>query len=245
MVVTYEMDQQTAIIRINRPEQLNALDETVVQGLRAAWIRFRDDDQARCAILCAAGERAFSVGADIKHPPKEMGQAVPSVGVQLDKPIIAAVQGFCVGGAYILVQMCDLVVAASDTRFRYPEAQVGFTGGLIASCATRVPHKVAMEFMLLGQDLDAQRAFDVGMVNRVVPVGEQLNAALAYARILERSAPLVVQTIKNFVNQTLPKGPAELAALARDSLLRVRDSEDGAEGRAAFKVKRSPEFKGQ
>ena len=99
--------------------------------------------------------------------------------------------------------------------------------------------------MLLGQDLDAQRAFDVGMVNRVVPVGEQLNAALAYARILERSAPLVVQTIKNFVNQTLPKGPAELAALARDSLLRVRDSEDGAEGRAAFKVKRSPEFKGQ
>jgi enoyl-CoA hydratase/carnithine racemase len=245
MPVHYEMNQNTAIITIDRVANLNALDEAVIQGLRAALIRYRDDPEARCAILCAAGEKAFSVGADIKNGPKEMWQGVPSVGVVLDKPIIAAVQGYCVGGAYIIVQMCDLVVAAENTRFRYPEAQVGFTGGLIAGCAARIPHKIAMEFMLLGQDLSANRAYEVGMVNRVVPTGEQLSAALDYARILERSAPLVVQTIKNFVGQTLPKGPAERAALARDPLLTVRDSEDGAEGRAAFKAKRSPNFTGQ
>ena len=242
--VIYEVDGLTAIIRINRPDKLNALDESVIQGLRAALRRY-DAGPERCAILCAEGDRAFSVGADIKNAPKEMWQGVPGVGVVTNKPIIAAVQGFCVGGAYILVQMCDLVVAADNTRFRYPEAQVGFTGGLIAGCAAKIPHKVAMEFMLLGQDLSAERAFEVGMVNKVVPLGSQLDAALEYARILERSAPLVVSTIKQFVAETVPRGPAETAALTRDALLTVRDSEDGAEGREAFGEKRTPNFIGR
>ena len=214
--VIYEVDGLTAIIRINRPDKLNALDESVIQGLRAALRRY-DAGPERCAILCAEGDRAFSVGADIKNAPKEMWQGVPGVGVVTNKPIIAAVQGFCVGGAYILVQMCDLVVAADNTRFRYPEAQIGFTGGLIAGCAAKIPHKIAMEFMLLGQDLSAERAFEVGMVNKVVPLGSQLEAALEYARILERSAPLVVSTIKQFVAETVPRGPAETAALTRDA----------------------------
>ena len=124
------------------------------------------------------------------------------------------VQGFCVVGLTSWCK-CDLVVAADNTRFRYPEAQVGFTGGLIAGCAAKIPHKVAMEFMLLGQDLSAERAFEVGMVNKVVPLGSQLEAALEYARILERSAPLVVSTIKQFVAETVPRGPAETAALTR------------------------------
>ena len=242
--VTYERDQKTAVITINRADYLNALNEEVIQGLRNAFLTYRTDEEARCAVLCSMGDRAFSVGADIKDSPKEMWQGVPSIGVPLDKPLIAAVQGYCVGGAYILVQMCDLVVASEDTRFRYPEAQVGFTGGLIAGCAARIPHKVAMEFMLLGQDLTAARAYEVGMVHRVVPKGQEKAAALEYARILERSAPLVVQTIKRFVGETLPRSPAESAALARDHLLNVRDSKDGAEGRAAFKAKRSPEFLG-
>ena len=223
---------------------MNALDENVIQGLRTAFRTFRDSE-ARSAILRAEGDRAFSVGADIKNPPKEMWQGVPGVGVELTKPVIACVQGYCIGGAYILVQMCDFVVAADNTVFKYPEAQVGFTGGLIAGCAAKIPHKIAMEFMLLGQDLPAARAYEVGMVNRVVPLGEQLAAAQEYADILAVSAPLVVQTIKSLVAGTVPRGPAETSAIIRDKLLTVRDSEDGAEGRLAFREKRTPEFRGQ
>jgi enoyl-CoA hydratase/carnithine racemase len=232
-----------AVISINRAEAMNALNESVIQGLRDAWRRFAESDE-KVAILTADGDRAFSVGADIKDAPKEMWQGVPSVGVPLEKPVIACVQGWCIGGAYVIVQMCDLVVAADNTVFKYPEAQVGFTGGLIASAVARLPHKVAMEFMMLGEDLTAQRAYEVGMVNRVVPLGSQLEAGLEYARILARSAPLVLSTLKRFSLETMNKSPAEAAALARDQLLKVRDSEDGAEGRRAFKEKRTPEFKG-
>jgi len=242
--VSYEVDGKIAVIRIDRSDKMNALNEDVIQGLRSALRRYDDSDE-RCAILCAAGDRAFSVGADIKDPPKEMWQGVPGVGVATNKPIVACVQGYCIGGAYILVQMCDLVVAADNTIFKYPEAQVGFTGGLIAGCAARIPHKIAMEFMLLGQELGAQRAYEVGMVNKVVPLGEQFAAAREYAEILANSAPLVVQTIKGLVADTVPRGPAEISALVRDKLLKVRDSEDGAEGRAAFKEKRAPAFKGK
>jgi len=232
-----------ALITIERADKLNALNEDVIQGLRRAWQRFADSDE-RVAILAADGERAFSVGADIKDAPREMWQGVPSIGVELYKPVIATVQGWCIGGAYVIVQMCDLVVAAENTVFKYPEAQVGFTGGLIASAVTRLPHKIAMEFMLLGQDLTAQRAYEVGMVNQVVPNGTQRDAALVYARILARSAPLVVQTLKRFALGTLNASPAESAAVARAELLRVRDSDDGAEGRRAFTEKRPPTFKG-
>jgi enoyl-CoA hydratase/carnithine racemase len=136
-------------------------------------------------------------------------------------------------------------VAADTARFRYPEAQLGFTGGLIASAVARIPHKVAREFMLLGQDFSADRAGEAGMVNRVVPAGTELDAALEWAAILRDSAPLVVETIKRFADETLNQSPAEAAAIARDQLLTVRESADGAEGRAAFRDKRTPKFTGR
>ena len=243
-VVTYESADRIALITINRAERMNALSEDVILGLNAAWHRFSDSDD-RCAIIHAAGDRAWSVGADIKAPPKEMWQGVPSVGVEVNKPVIAAVHGWCIGGAYCIVQMCDLVVAADNTIFKYPEAQLGFTGGLIASTVSRMGHKVAMEFMLLGEDLGAQRAYEVGMVNRVVPQGEELAAAQEYAQILANSAPLVVETIKKFSLATMPRSPAEAGAMSRAQLLKVRDSKDGAEGRLSFKEKRAPKFTGE
>jgi len=243
-LVTYESNERIATITINRPERMNALSEEVIVGLNAAWQRYAESAD-RCAIIHAAGDRAWSVGADIKSPPQEMWQGVPSVGVQLDKPIVAAVHGWCIGGAYCIVQMCDLVVAADNTRFKYPEAQLGFTGGLIASTVARMGHKVAMEFMLLGEDITAQRAYEVGMVNKVVPQGSELAAAREYAHILANSAPLVVETIKKFALDTMPRSPAEAGAISRAQLLQVKNSADGAEGRRAFKEKRPPEFEGR
>jgi enoyl-CoA hydratase len=108
-----------ALITIERADKMNALNEGVIQGLRNAWQRFADGDEL-VAVLAAAGDRAFSVGADIKDAPREMWQGVPSVGVELYKPVIAAVHGWCIGGAYVIVQMCDLVVAAENTVFKYP-----------------------------------------------------------------------------------------------------------------------------
>jgi enoyl-CoA hydratase len=242
--VRYESRSGVAVITINRPERLNALNEAVIGGLADAWRRLAASDD-RVAVLHAAGDRAFSVGADIKDPPQEMWQGVPDIGVPADKPIIAAVHGWCIGGACVIVQMCDLVVAADNTVFKYPEAQLGFTGGLIASAVARMPHKVAMEFMLLGQDMSADRAYQVGMINRVVPAGRELDAALEYAAVLRHSAPLVVETLKRFARDTLNKSPAEAAAIARDRLLSVRNSADGAEGRRAFGEKRPPEFTGR
>lgn len=243
-LVRYESRDGVAVVTIDRADKLNALDESVIQGLARAWQRLENSDD-RVAVLHAAGDRAFSVGADVKSPPQEMWQGVPGVGVAVSKPIIAAVHGWCIGGAYVIVQMCDLVVAADNTVFRYPEAQLGFTGGLIASAVARIPHKIAMEFMLLGRDIDAARALQAGMVNRVVHPGGELAAALEWAAVLRNSAPLVVTTLKRFADETLNRSPAEAAAIARERLLTVRNSEDGAEGRHAFADKRPPEFHGR
>jgi enoyl-CoA hydratase/carnithine racemase len=243
-LVRYTSADRVATITIDRADKLNALNEDVILGLAAAWQRLQSSED-RVAVLHAAGDRAFSVGADIKDPPREMWQGVPGVGVAVTKPVIAAVHGWCIGGAYIIVQMCDLVVAAEDTVFQYPEARLGFTGGLIASAVARLPHKIAMEFMLLGEDVAAERAFQVGMVNRVVPAGEHLRVALEWAARLRDAAPLVVTTLKRFANETLNKSPAEAAAIARERLMAVRDSNDGAEGRQAFREKRPPRFEGR
>ena len=243
-LVTYTSHDRVATITINRADRMNALNEEVILGLQAAWRRLENSDD-RVAVLTAAGDKAFSVGADVKDAPKEMWQGVPSIGTQTSKPVIAAVKGWCIGGSYVIVQMCDLVVAADNTRFKYPEAQLGFTGGLIASAVARIPHKVAMEFMLLGEDFDAHRALAAGMVNKVVPTGEEEEQAHAWANILANSAPLVVQGLKEFSMATLNKSPAEAGAIARDQLLAIKFSDDGAEGRKAFGEKRTPQFTGK
>ena len=243
-LVTYSSSNHIATITINRAERMNALNEEVILGLQAAWQQLEAGDD-RVAVLTAAGDKAFSVGADVKDVPKEMWQGVPSIGAQTSKPVIAAVKGWCIGGSYVIVQMCDLVVAAENTRFKYPEAQLGFTGGLIASAVSRIPHKVAMEFMLLGEDFDAHRALATGMVNKVVPTGEEEAHAQAWAKILAESAPLVVEGLKELSLATLNKSPAEAGAIARDQLLGIKFSDDGAEGRKAFGEKRTPQFKGE
>ncbi len=242
-VVTHQSDNGISTITLNRPDKLNALNEDLIVTLQQILKQFQQSDD-RVAILHAAGDKAFSVGADIKDPPKEMWQGVPSIGVKVAKPIIAAVHGWCIGGAYVIVQMCDLVVASENTVFKYPEAQLGFSGGLIASAVARIPHKLAMEFMLLGEDFPAQRAKEAGMINKIAPKGQELEEARAWANILAKSAPLVVETLKGFSLETLKQSPAEAGAISRHELLAISTSGDGAEGKKAFSEKRDPIFKG-
>jgi enoyl-CoA hydratase/carnithine racemase len=246
-LVLYESKDRIATITINRPQQLNALSGGVVAGLRNALIRFNQSDD-RCAIVTGAGDKAFTAGADLRDPPRdpELFECMPGVGVDVDKPIIAAVSGYCVGGGAVLVQYCDLAVATENADFFYPEAQVGFCGGLIAGLAARVPYKVAMEFMMTGKHYSAQRAYEVGMINQVVPNGKHIEAALEYARTLRDSAPLVITMLKRFIrNAVLPKGPSEQAGIARRDLLAVSRSQDQQEGGRAFREKRKPVFKGE
>lgn len=246
-LVTYVSENKIGLITINRPDKMNALSNGLVAELRDVMARFQESDD-RVGIVTGAGDKAFSVGADIKDPPRdpELWECMPGVGVHVDKPLIAAVAGHCVGGAYVLVQLCDLAVAAENANFFYPESQLGFCGGLIAGCAARLPHKIAMEFMLTGERFDAQRAYQVGMVNKVVPTGQQVEGAMHYARILADSAPLVMGMLKRFVTDTvIPRGPSELQGLARRELLKVNRSADREEGAASFREKRKPVFQGR
>jgi enoyl-CoA hydratase/carnithine racemase len=150
-----------------------------------------------------------------------------------------------VGGGVVLVMMCDLLIAAENTQFYYPEAKLGLTGGMISSLVSRMPHHLAMEVMLLGAKISAHRAYEVGFANRVVPNGTQEAEALAMARELLDSAPLVLATLKRFVNDLiLPAGPVERMVETSQALARVRSSADMAEGVAAYKEKRKPRFSG-
>ena len=241
--VTYEVVDQVAIITLNRPDQRNAINNDIANGLRAAWERLNAGNE-RVAILTHAGEH-FSVGVDVKAPAEDFPACVHNVGVRLQKPLIAAVSGWTVGGAVVMVQMADLCVAADNTKFMFPEAKVGFTGALIAGLAARIPHKVAMELMLLGEELGAERAYQIGLVNKVVPPSQLRGAAMLYASRLAENAPMVLSLLREFVSDVLPQGPAEHAARGRLAISRVRQSEDAKEGVASFKEKRKPRFHGK
>jgi len=243
-VVLTRSENRVFIITLNRPDKRNALTKAVVEQLNAAWRAFEASDD-RVAILTANGERAFTAGADLDDIPHDLWRAIPGIGVEVTKPVIAAVSGWVVGGGLLFVQYADLAVASETAKFVYPEAKVGFAGGLIASLAARIPHKAVMELVLVGEPIDARRAYELGLVNQVVPEGEQLQAALAYAAKLADNAPKVLALLKDFIGRTLPKGPSEAAGIARRAVDGVTFSEDIAEGLEAFKAKRPPVFVGR
>ncbi|MEX1035030.1 MAG: enoyl-CoA hydratase/isomerase family protein [Sneathiella sp.] len=240
--VTYESRDDVAIITLTGPKDLNILTHDMVDALRDAWHRFNTSDD-KVAILTGGGEKAFSVGANLADPP-DLWKFVPGIGVDVDKPVIAAVNGICVGGAVVLVQFCDLCIMSEDAKFTYPEAKVGLSGGLITSLAARIPHKVAMEFIYGLAEMDAARAYEVGMVNKVVPKDQVMDVAMSYAMELRDSAPMVLKMVKRFVGNVLAKGPSELAGLSLRETRAVLESEDFAEGAAAFSDKRDPKFTG-
>ena len=243
--VTYKSADGVAVITINRPERMNRIDNAVVEGLHEAWRRLMGADDDRVAVLTGAGDKAFTAGADLKSPPGNLYRAIPDVGVPVDKPVVGAVAGWVVGGGMVLTTMCDILIAADTTRFSYPEVKVGFTGGIIANIASRIPHKIAMELLLVGEPIDARRAYEVGYVNKVVPAAELMPTALDYARRIAATAPLPSRALKRFVAETLPKGPTEIAGIARAQTDAIFASEDWEEGRKAFAEKRPPVYRGR
>ena len=243
--VTYESNNHIALITINRPERLNAINEEVEVGLANAWRKFNQSND-RVAVLTGAGEKAFSVGKDLEYKAfPEFRRFVPGCDIEVRKPIVAAVSGWCIGGAITLVQMADLCVASETAKFTYPEAKLGFAGGLIAGLVSRIPHKVAMELMLLGEEISAERAYQVGLVNKLTPPGEHLKGALIYAERLAKNAPLVLEMLKTFGIRTLPKSPMEEASFALREVDLIKDSSDRLEGLDSFSSKRQPQYKGK
>jgi enoyl-CoA hydratase len=243
--IRYEAADGVALITIDRPAKRNALTSAMCADLHAAWQRFAASDDVRVAILAAAGDDIFTAGADLNDPPPQFWQAVPNVGVPVSKPIITAVSGPVIGAGVVIVAMSDLCVASETARFIYPEAKVGIALGLVSSITTRIPQKVAMELMLLGEPIDAARAYQVGMVNRVVPAGKQVEAARDMARVLAANAPLVVGMLKDMALETLPRGATEAMYHNQRAINRVLQSADAKEGPLAFREKRAPQFRGR
>ena len=243
-ITVSNLEDGVSLFTINRPDRRNAICSKTAIELQQAFADF-DKSGQKVAVLTGAGDAAFSAGADVADVP-ELWRCVPTVGITTEKPIIAAVAGWCIGGGMILAMMSDLAVAAENARFSYPEAKLGLTQGMIAGLAGRIPHKIAMEVMLLARAIDAKRAYEVGLVNQVVPTGTQVEVALAMARELTQMAPLVLKTLKRFVTETvLPKGPTELFARAKRELEIVANSEDCQEGFASYREKRPPVFHGR
>jgi enoyl-CoA hydratase len=249
--VTYESIDGVALITINRPPD-NWLNVGALEMLHDAWVRLNASDD-RCAILTGAGNEAFCSGGQpdeftIDSMLEELHafyRAFPGGAVKLKKPLIGAVAGKVVGGSFALTMMMDMLVAAENTVFSYPEAQYSVGGGLIAPLASRIPHKVAMELMLVGEPMSVQRAYKVGFVNEIVPVGQQVEAAMRYARRIADNGPIVVSWFKSLADRLMPEGPAQIAAgllgLRQDML----DSEDVYEMVGAVKAGRKPIYKGR
>lgn len=242
--VTYRRDGMVAIITINRPERMNRLDAEIVDGLHDRWRQFMGDDAARVAVLTGAG-KAFSAGADLKNVPHHLYHGMPGIGFPVDKPVVAAVQGWCIGGAMVLTTMADIMIVADDAKFSYPEVKIAFSGGLISNLVTRIPHKIAMELLLVGDTIDAKRAYEVGYANKIVPLDQLMPTAMDYAKRIADTAPMPSRMLKRFTSETLPKGPTEIAGIARSQVDAINRSDDWIEGRAAFAEKRPPKFKGK
>ena len=249
--VLYERDGHVATITYNRPEALNAINGELREDLNAAWIRFRDDEEAWVAIVTGAG-RAFSAGADLRSNARPQGAThweTPSMtslesGLEVWKPVIAAVNGYCLGFALTLVASCDFVIASDRAEFGFPEVRIGVP---TIQGAVRMPKMVgwqnAMELLLLGERVDAKRALEMGLCRHVVPHERLMDEARSLAARLCKSAPLAVRATKEVAwrGQDMPFVEAIRFG---ETMRRVAGATDDArEGMAAARERRDPEWK--
>ena len=241
-----------AVLSINRPAQRNALNRTVLDGLRAGFARFEQDASLRVLILTGSGDKAFCAGMDLKQaaatglkiPPRDF---LPVLGdnIQLTKPVIAAVNGLAYAGGWLLAQMCDLCIAADHAVFGITEAKVGRGVPWAAPLAHMLPQRVIMELLLTAQPMTAQRLYGLGYVNAVVPLADLREKALEMARQIAANAPLTVKAARELVYLSGEMGRSASLRAAHHLFESVYLSEDAQEGPRAFAEKRPPQWQGK
>lgn len=254
--VVYEVRDRIAYITLNRPEAMNALNTAVRQGLSESLRSFRDDPDAWVAIISGAGERAFSAGADLKE--MSAGREAEAAGTQVAppiaagpggdlitwKPIIAAIGGYCLAGGLELALRCDIRIASEDSRFGLTEVSRGIIpgGGGTQRLPRAIPVGLAMELIFTGKHITADEALRAGLINRVVPRGQEMAAAEEVARQINVNAPLAVRATKEAITRGLDMSLED--GLRLEALLSrmVRLSEDSREGPKAFAEKRPANF---
>jgi enoyl-CoA hydratase/carnithine racemase len=250
--IVYERRDRVALITINRPAQLNAIDRTVREGLFDAFARFEGDADARVAILTGAGGKAFCAGMDLKEA-AQMQLRVPPPGflpvigdtVQLSKPTIAAVNGLALAGGWLLAQMCDLCIAAEHATFGITEARVGRGMPWATPLVSMVQQRALMELLLTAEPISAARAREIGFVNHVVPAEALMPRAMAMATRIAENAPLTVGAARELVYLATEMGRSAARRAAGPLFEKVYLSEDAQEGPRAFREKRPPRWQGR
>ncbi len=246
MAVDYEKEGKIAIFTINRPDAMNSLSAQVHKELTEAMIDFRDDPSLWVGIITGAGEKAFSAGADIKEFRSGSGTVEPARADVIWKPFIAAINGYALGGGLELAMTCDLRIAAEHARLGQPEVNIGYMPGNGATqrLPRFIPRAKAAEMMLMGQLIDAQEAYRIGLVNKIVPFDQLMSTAQALADKINENGPLAVRAVKKAAYSGLTMPLNEGFNLETLLGIRVRQSEDAWEGPRAFAEKRKPVYKG-
>ncbi|HTK63582.1 MAG TPA: enoyl-CoA hydratase-related protein [Pseudonocardia sp.] len=248
----YEIRDGIAWLTMNRPEAANALNADLRDGLLKGFERFAADDDAAVLVLTGAGEKAFCAGGDLKEmantglqipPPDFVVQ--PGRTLRVDKPVIAAVNGTAYAGGFLLAQSCDLCIAVDHARFAVTEAKWGRGSPWAAPLPWLIPPRVAMELLMTAAPITAQRAYEVGLVNKVVPGPELAEAAQEMALTIAGNAPLTVRAGKAMVYATAELARTQAWEEAERLYRPVYLSEDALEGPKAFREKRKPEWRGR
>ncbi|MFZ0834765.1 MAG: enoyl-CoA hydratase/isomerase family protein [Mycobacterium sp.] len=252
-LVTYELQDHVATITLNRPEARNAINGALRQDLNAAWDRFRDEEAAWVGILTANGD-VFCAGGDLKDGEGSVGTfrgtfwEKPTInsfesGMELFKPTIAAVHGPCIGYGLTGILFCDFVIATTDATFSFPEVSIGVP---TIVGAIRLPRRVAwanaMELLLTGKPMSAERAHEVGLVWKVVEPGELQAEARAWARTLTEAAPLAQRATKEVAWRAADMGWVESVRFGETMRKVVAATDDVAEGLRAWHEKRKPDW---
>ncbi|MBK4214401.1 enoyl-CoA hydratase [Paracoccus caeni] len=251
--IIVEIEDDIALIRLNRPEALNALNGTLINELSSALTEADHNDKVRCIIITGS-EKAFAAGADIKEMSQKSYVDVYTedlFGAQIEaitrvrKPIIAAVSGYALGGGCELAMMCDFIIAAENAKFGQPEINLGVVAGIGGTQRlTRIIGKSkAMDMNLTGRFMDAAEAERAGLVSRVVPTAKLIPEAMAAARKIAEKSQIAVRTVKEAVNRSYETTLREGLLFERRAFHALFATEDQKEGMAAFLEKREAQFR--